>query len=94
MTGVLSLTGFKKRAMELLSENPNTPYFLSFNNIRDFKFINDSLGREAVDDLLKFWVEKSISNLKKGANEIQGYYFYKPMTVEDFEKTISVSDEQ
>ena len=63
-TGVLSLTGFKKRARELIKENPNTPYFLSFNNIRDFKYINDSLGREAGDELLKFWIEKSLQNLK------------------------------
>jgi EAL domain-containing protein (putative c-di-GMP-specific phosphodiesterase class I)/GGDEF domain-containing protein/ABC-type amino acid transport substrate-binding protein len=63
-TGVLSLTGFKKRAEELIRDNPDNPYFLSFNNIRDFKYINDSLGREAGDELLKFWVEKSVENLK------------------------------
>ncbi len=64
-TGALSLTGFKKRADELIRAHPNTPYFLSFNNIRDFKFINDSLGREAGDELLKFWIDRSIENLKK-----------------------------
>ena len=65
LTGALSLTGFKKRAEELIRAHPNTPYFLSFNNIRDFKFINDSLGREAGDELLKFWASRSIENLRE-----------------------------
>ena len=63
LTGVLSKTGFRKRVEELLRENPGTPYFLSYNNIRDFKYINDSLGRIAGDDLLKFWSAKSLENL-------------------------------
>ena len=65
LTGVLSFTGFKKRAEELIRDNPNTPYFLSFNNIRDFKFINDRLGREEGDELLKFWASRSIENLRE-----------------------------
>ena len=63
LTGLLSLNGFKKRAVELISSHPDTPYFLSYNNIRDFKFINDSLGREAGDELLKFWAKKSMENI-------------------------------
>ena len=63
LTGVLSVTGFIKRAEELLRTHPDTPYFLSYNNIRDFKFINDSLGRDAGDELLKFWAKKSTENL-------------------------------
>ncbi len=60
LTGVLSMDGFRKRAEELISENPNAPYFLSYNNIRDFKYINDKLGRVAGDDLLKFWAARSM----------------------------------
>ena len=65
LTGLLSMNGFRKRVEELLREHPDSPYFLSYNNIRDFKFINDSLGREAGDDLLKFWASKSMENLSE-----------------------------
>ena len=63
LTGILNMTGFRKRVEELLRAHPDTPYFLSYNNIRDFKFINDSLGRESGDELLKFWAAKSKENL-------------------------------
>ena len=63
LTGLLSMSGFRKRVEELLRAHPDTPYFLSYNNIRDFKFINESLGREAGDELLKFWAKKSLENL-------------------------------
>ena len=58
LTGLLSLNGFRKRVEELLCAHPDSPYYLSYNNIRDFKFINDSLGRKAGDELLKFWAGK------------------------------------
>jgi len=63
LTGVLSMNGFRKRVEELLRSHPDAPYFLSYNNIRDFKFINDSQGREAGDALLRFWADKSKENL-------------------------------
>lgn len=63
LTGVLSMDGFRKRAEEILRANPDKPYFLSYNNVRDFKYINDSLGRDAGDELLKFWTKKSLENL-------------------------------
>ena len=48
LTGLLNMNGFRKRVEELLRANPDKPYFLSYNNIRDFKFINDSLGNAAI----------------------------------------------
>lgn len=65
MTGLYNMNGFRKRVEELLRTHPDAPYFLSYNNIRDFKFINDSLGREAGDELLKFWAERSAENLSE-----------------------------
>lgn len=58
LTGALSLVGFRKRVEELLRTYPDTPYMLSYSNIRDFKYINESLGKDAGDELLRFWVEK------------------------------------
>lgn len=63
LTGVLSINGFRKRVEELLREHPDTQYFLSYNNIRNFKYINDSLGRKAGDDLLRYWTKLSMDNL-------------------------------
>ena len=54
LTGLLSLDGFRKRAEELLRENQGLSYVMIYANIRNFKYINDSLGREASDDLLRF----------------------------------------
>ncbi len=63
LTNVLSMNGFRKRVEELLCAHPDIPYLISYNNIRNFKFINDSLGREAGDDLLRFWSGKTMENL-------------------------------
>ena len=65
LTGVYSLTGFRKRAEELLRSNPDVPYLLAFTNIRDFKYVNDSLGRAAGDELLRFWAEKTQATLSE-----------------------------
>lgn len=59
LTGVLSLDGFRKRVTELIKQNPNTPYIISYNNIKDFKYINEQVGRAEGDKLLKFWAERS-----------------------------------
>ena len=65
LTGALSLTGFRKRVAELLQEHTDIPYILSYANIRNFKYINDSLGMEAGDELLKFWAKTSMDALSE-----------------------------
>ena len=63
LTGVLSLDGFRKRAEELLRIHPDTPYLLVYANIKNFKFINDSLGRSAGDEFLRFWANLTLAAL-------------------------------
>jgi EAL domain-containing protein (putative c-di-GMP-specific phosphodiesterase class I)/GGDEF domain-containing protein len=59
LTGALSLYGFRKRVEELLNAHPDVPYLICYSNIKNFKYINDSMGRAAGDELLCFWVEKA-----------------------------------
>ena len=63
LTGVFSLDGFRKRAEELLRTHPDTPYLLTYANIRNFKFINDSLGMSSGDELLRFWANRTLAAL-------------------------------
>ncbi len=63
LTGVYSMTGFRKRVTEILHSNYDIPYMLVFFNIKNFKFINDSLGRNGGDDLLRFWADKTMATL-------------------------------
>ncbi|SFB68060.1 EAL domain-containing protein [Ruminococcus albus] len=63
LTGVLSLKSFRSRVEELLRSNPDVPYVISYNNIQNFKYINDSLGMKAGDELLCFWAKKSMENM-------------------------------
>ena len=60
LTGALSLNGFRKRVEELLRMYPDENYVMTYSNIRNFKFINESLGMEAGNELLRFWVDKSM----------------------------------
>ena len=63
LTGTLSMSGFRKRVEALLRANPDIPYTLSYNNICNFKFINDSLGMAAGDELLRFWAKRVMETL-------------------------------
>lgn len=63
LTGTLSMSGFRKRVEELLRAHPDIPYVLTYANIRNFKYVNDSLGMEAGNELLRFWAEKTQENL-------------------------------
>ncbi len=65
LTGVLSMSGFRKRVEELLRAHPDVPYLISYNNIKNFKFINASLGRVAGDNLLRFWTKKVMEYMKE-----------------------------
>jgi diguanylate cyclase (GGDEF)-like protein len=57
LTGALSLEGFKTRVEELLTEHPENQYLLLFSNIKNFKYINETMSRETGDQILKFWVK-------------------------------------
>ena len=63
LTGALSLNGFRKRVEDLLRAHPDTPYLLSYINFKNFKYINESLGRASGDALLRFYVDSSKNHL-------------------------------
>lgn len=63
LTGVLSMEGFRKRATKLLKEHPDIHYLIAYANIKNFKYINDSLGRQAGDQLLRFWADETVKTL-------------------------------
>lgn len=89
LTGVLSMNGFRKKVLELLAEHPDIPYMISYNNIRDFKFVNDSLGKEAGDDLLRFWADKSMEVLtdEEAMGRIESDHFVVLRSVGNSERT-------
>ena len=63
LTGVYSLNGFRKRVEELIRTGQDIPYMIAYANIKNFKFINDSLGMESGDELLRFWTQKTQDTL-------------------------------
>ena len=63
LTGALSMDGFRKRVEELLRAHPDIPYLIAYSNIKNFKFINDSLGKKAGDELLRYFVSKTQETL-------------------------------
>ena len=77
LTGALSINGFRKKVVEILRENPDTKYILSYNNIRDFKYINDRFGKEAGDELLTFWAKKSMEVMEddEAIGRMEGDHF-------------------
>lgn len=52
LTGVYSLEGFRKKAEELIANHLEVPYLLIYANIKNFKYINETLGKSAGDDIL------------------------------------------
>ena len=65
LTGALNLNGFRKRAEALLRAHPDVTYLLAFVNIRNFRYINDSLGKASGDELLCFLAQKTEQSLSE-----------------------------
>ncbi|HBZ58437.1 MAG TPA: diguanylate cyclase [Sutterella sp.] len=77
LTGVLSMKGFRKRVEQILRAHPEKAYLISYNNIKNFKYINDSLGMAAGDEILRFWAQKSMEVLSENEaiGRIEGDHF-------------------
>ena len=58
LTGIYSLSGFRKKAEELIRDNQDILYVIVYINIKDFKYINESLGRDEGDEFLRFLANK------------------------------------
>ena len=85
LTGGLSMHGFRKRAEELLKEHPDTPYLILYANIKNFKFINDSLGKPAGDELLRYWADKINEILRENETmcRLEGDHFVMLRCIDD-----------
>lgn len=55
LTGCLNLAGFRRRAKEILRGHTDWQYMLWYCDIKDFKYINERLGYEQGNDLLRYW---------------------------------------
>ena len=53
LTGIYNLNTFYNEAEEMLGQYPDKAYSIITTNIRQFKILNDLLGREGGDELLK-----------------------------------------
>ena len=88
LTGALSLNGFRSRVEELLRANPDVPYLLSYNNVRNMKYINDSLGWSVGNELLRFWVSSAMKVLRddEALCRVSGDRFAFLRVIEDSDK--------
>ena len=77
LTGVWSMKGFRRRVEDLLRAHPDVPYMLAYTNIRNFKYINDSMGMAAGDELLRFWANRTLATLseEEAMGRIDGDHF-------------------
>ena len=77
LTGAYSMNGFRKRVVELLRLHPDVPYLLTYANIKNFKYINDSFGMKSGDELLQFFVSRSMEVLSddEAIGRIEGDHF-------------------
>ena len=85
------MNGFRKRVEKLLKAHPNNPYFLSYSNIRDFKYINESLGRTSGNELLKFLANKISETLtdEEAVGRIEADHFAVLRRIEGDEKMLN-----
>ena len=77
LTGAYSLNGFRLRVEELLNAHPDVPYLLTYTNIKGFKYVNESLGREAGDELLRYWVQatQKVLSDEEAMGRVDGDHF-------------------
>lgn len=66
LTGCLNLAGFRRRAQELLKEHNDWQYALWYCDIKDFKYINERLGYEEGDNILRYWGQLALDYKREG----------------------------
>ena len=67
LTGISTLHRFKKQVKEVIENNPDKRYVIVNTDFDKFKYINDAIGYDAGDDLLRAFAEfitkESVMNL-------------------------------
>ncbi|MBQ7944617.1 MAG: EAL domain-containing protein [Lachnospiraceae bacterium] len=65
LTGCLDFNAFRSAAKRLILQNQDCQYALWYCDLRQFKIINETLGYEAGDSLLRYWIEVISENLSE-----------------------------
>lgn len=65
LTGCLDFNAFRSVAKRLILQNQDCQYALWYCDLRQFKIINETLGYEAGDSLLRYWIDVISENLSE-----------------------------
>lgn len=65
LTGCLDFNAFRSVAKRLILQNQDCQYALWYCDLRQFKIINETLGYEAGDSLLRYWIDIVSENLSE-----------------------------
>lgn len=66
VTGYLNFESYKQEVNRILDQNQDAKYSLWYCDIKKFKFINDALGYDAGDAMLKYWAQVTAENTRVG----------------------------
>lgn len=64
VTGISNIKGFKIEAVSVIKKDPKEKYIVGFFDINNFKYINESFGREIGDCVLKY-VSEIMASIKE-----------------------------
>lgn len=97
MTGILNQNGFRRKAGELLEENPEKNYVLFVGNVNKLKNVNDFYGSEMGDKILCYiatWLTEKTQDIgicaRFGGGVFAAFIEDKPEFIESFTRYESI----